>query len=93
MVILAIILYLFERKAVHATYHDGYDASAKGRVQLAEHIRKLPLGFLMSKDPGELGNTMMNDFAQIEEAVTHVLPQLIGGFITAVLGFVADVFY
>ena len=89
MVILAIILYLFERKAVHATYHDGYDASAKGRVQLAEHIRKLPLGFLMSKDPGELGNTMMNDFAQIEEAVTHVLPQLIGGFITAVLGFVA----
>ena len=83
MVILAIILYLFERKAVHATYHDGYDASAKGRVQLAEHIRKLPLGFLMSKDPGELGNTMMNDFAQIEEAVTHVLPQLIGGFITS----------
>lgn len=32
---------------------------------------------------------MMNDFAQIEEAVTHVLRQLIGGFITAVLGFVA----
>lgn len=88
MAILAIILYFFERKAVHATYHDGYDASAKGRVQLAEHIRKLPLGFLMSKDPGELGNTMMNDFAQIEEAVTHVLPQLIGGFITAILGFV-----
>ena len=55
MVILAIILYLFERKAVHATYHDGYDASAKGRVQLAEHIRKLPLGFLMSKDPRRIG--------------------------------------
>ena len=88
MAVLAIILYFFERKAVHATYHDGYDASAKGRVQLAEHIRKLPLGFLMCKDPGELGNTMMNDFAQIEEAVTHVLPQLIGGFITAILGFV-----
>ena len=88
MALLAVILYFFERKAVHASYHDGYDASAKGRVQLAEHIRKLPLGFLMSKDPGELGNTMMNDFAQIEEAVTHVLPQLIGGFITAVLGFV-----
>ena len=88
MAVLAIILYFFERKAVHATYHDGYDASAKGRVQLAEHIRKLPLGFLMSKDSGELGNTMMNDFAQIEEAVTHVLPQLIGGFITAILGFV-----
>lgn len=88
MAVLAVVLYLFERKAVHAVYHDGYDASAQGRVRLAEHIRKLPLGFLMSKDPGELGNTMMNDFTQIEEAVTHVLPQLIGGIITAVLGFV-----
>ena len=58
-----------------------YDASAKAASQLAEHIRKLPLGFLMSKDPGELGNTMMNDFAQIEEAVTHVLPQLIGALL------------
>lgn len=46
MVILAIILYIFERKAVHATYHDGYDASARGRVQLAEHIRKLLLASL-----------------------------------------------
>ena len=50
MAVFAIVLYFFERKAVHATYHDGYDASAKGRVQLAEHIRTLPLGFLMSKD-------------------------------------------
>jgi len=88
MAVLAVILYFFERKAVHATYHDGYDASAKGRVRLAEHIRKLPLGFLMSKDSGELGNTMMNDFGLIEEAVTHTLPQLIGGFITAILGFI-----
>lgn len=87
MTVIAVILYFFERKAAHATYHDGYDASATGRVKLAEHIRKLPLGFLMSKDPGELGNTMMNDFNLIEEAVTHTLPQLIGGLITAVLGF------
>ena len=87
MVVLAVLLYVFERKANHATYHDGYDASAAGRVQLAEHIRRLPLGVLMSKDPGELGNTMMNDFNLIEEAVTHTLPQLIGGFITVLLGF------
>lgn len=40
----------------------------------------------MSKDPGELGNTMMNDFSLIEDALTHTLPQLIGGAITAVMG-------
>lgn len=88
MVLLAVILYIVERKAVNSTYHDGYDVNSKGRINLAEHIRKLPIGFLMSKDSGELGNTMMNDFSQIEGAFTHVLPQLIGGLITAVLGFV-----
>ena len=61
----SVVVYLLERKATHATFHDGYATSADGRIRLAEHIRKLPLGFLMSKDSGELGNTMMNDFSQI----------------------------
>lgn len=81
-----VVLYLLELAASHATYCGGYAAGASGRVELAEHIRKLPLGFLMSRDPGELGNTMMNDFSLIEDAMTHTLPQLISGAITAVLG-------
>ena len=81
----SVVVYLLERKATHATFHDGYATSADGRIRLAEHIRKLPLGFLMSKDSGELGNTMMNDFSQIEEGVTHILPQLISGIIVAFL--------
>lgn len=85
ILLVSVLVYILERKANHATYHDGYEASAGGRIRLAEHIRKLPLGFLMSKDPGELGNTMMNDFSQIEESVTHILPQLISGAIIAVL--------
>ena len=81
----SVVVYILERKATHATFHDGYATSADGRIRLAEHIRKLPLGFLMSKDSGELGNTMMNDFSQIEEGVTHILPQLISGIIVAFL--------
>lgn len=86
MGIAAVVLYFLELAANHATYYGGYAAGAQGRVDLAEHIRKLPLGYLMSKDPGELGNTMMNDFSLIEDALTHTLPHLIGGAITAVLG-------
>jgi len=90
--LISIIVYFIERRVAHATYHDGYDISASGRVNLAEHIRKLPLGFLMSKDPGELGNTMMNDFTQIEESVTHVLPQIISGTIVGVMAVVSMAF-
>ncbi|SHE39411.1 ABC transporter transmembrane domain-containing protein [Lactonifactor longoviformis] len=54
-------------------------------VMLAEHIRRLPLGFLMSKNSGEIGNTMMNDFSRTESAMTHILPQIISGAIMAVI--------
>lgn len=80
-----IITWLLENTACRLTYRDGFFASADGRVKLAEHIRKLPLGFLMSRDTGELGNTMMNDFSRTETAMTHILPQVISGGLAAVI--------
>lgn len=80
-----VVTWIFENIACKLTYRDGFMASADGRVKLAEHIRKLPLGFLMSKNSGEIGNTMMNDFSRTESAMTHILPQIISGAIMAVI--------
>lgn len=80
-----VVTWLFENIACKLTYRDGFMASADGRIKLAEHIRKLPLGFLMSKNSGEIGNTMMNDFSRTESAMTHILPQIISGVIMAVI--------
>lgn len=88
MLVFIVLVFLGEKRACHVTYRDGYGASADGRSRLAEHIRKLPLGFLMSRDPGELGNTMMNDFSQIEDATTHALPQIVGGGVMAVFSLI-----
>lgn len=80
-----VVTWIFENIACKLTYRDGFMASADGRVKLAEHIRKLPLGFLMSKNSGEIGNTMMNDFSRTESAMTHILPQIISGAMMAVI--------
>lgn len=85
MLICFAITWIFENIACKLTYRDGFMASADGRIKLAEHIRKLPLGFLMSKHSGEIGNTMMNDFSRTESAMTHILPQIISGAIMAVI--------
>ena len=85
MIVCFIVTFIFENIACKATYRDGYMASADSRVRLAEHIRKLPMGFLMSKDIGEIGNTMMNDISQTETAMTHVLPQIVSGAVVAVI--------
>lgn len=80
-----VVTWIFENIACKLTYRDGFMASADGRIKLAEHIRKLPLGFLMSRNSGEIGNTMMNDFSRTESAMTHILPQIISGAIMAVI--------
>lgn len=80
-----VVTWMIENIACRLTYRDGFMASADGRIKLAEHIRKLPLGFLMSKTSGEIGNTMMNDFSRTESAMTHILPQIISGAIMAVI--------
>ncbi|MDO5344645.1 MAG: ABC transporter ATP-binding protein [Lachnospiraceae bacterium] len=84
MLICFVITYLLEDIACKITYRDGYMTSADGRVKLAEHIRELPLGVLMGKSSGEIGNTMMNDFSKTESAMTHILPQIVSGVIVAV---------
>lgn len=85
MVLFTIVTYFLENIACRVTYHDGFFASAEGRIRLAEHIRKLPLGTLTGKTSGEISNTMMNDFSRTETALTHILPQIISGFLVAVI--------
>ncbi|MCG7409846.1 ABC transporter ATP-binding protein/permease [Paenibacillus sp. ACRRX] len=92
MAVCFILLFVCERISYRSIYRGAYEASAEGRTNLAEHIRKLPIGFLMRKDPGELGHTMMNDFTQIENAATNTLPQLVSGIIIPILGFVGLLF-
>lgn len=76
-----------EVMSYRSVYRSAYRSSAEGRTQLAEHMRRLPLGFLMRKNSGELGQMMMNDFAQTENAATHILPQLVSGAVVPLLAF------
>jgi ATP-binding cassette subfamily B protein len=85
MALFFFLFFLCEKGACRASYYKGYEISAEGRIKLAEHIRKLPLGFLTGKEGGGLGNAMMTDFSHIEEAITHVLPQLLSGALTAII--------
>lgn len=81
-VILAIslvLLYLVTRKSYFAAFKDSYEICANGRLKIAEHLRKLPMGFYTSRDPGDLGAYIVNDYANIETLLSHHLPQLIGG--------------
>ncbi len=86
------VIFLGERAAYRACFRSAYAVSASGRIALAEHLRRLPLGFLHRRDAGDLANMIMGDFALIEHALSHFLPQLFGALVLPLLGLIGLAF-
>lgn len=78
-----------ERAAYRANFRGAYAMSAEGRLSLAEHLRKLSLGFLARHDPGDLSSMLITDFTMAETGISHHLPQLMGALVMPVLAFLS----
>lgn len=87
-----LLMFISEIPTYKSTYLEAYSVAAEGRAEVAEHIRKLPLGYISKKDPGYLGNMIMSDFGLIEHAIAHLVPQLIGAFALPLVAFVGLLF-
>ncbi len=72
------LLFAVSRKAYFAAYNDSYEICADGRLEIAEHLRKLSMGFYNTRDPGDIGAYLVTDYANIEQLLSHQLPQLLG---------------
>ena len=73
-----ILLFLISRKSYFSVYYGSYDICAEGRLAIGEHLRKLSMGFFNSRDPGDIGSYLINDYANIEFLLSHLLPQIFG---------------
>ncbi|MCS7462321.1 ABC transporter ATP-binding protein/permease [Paenibacillus doosanensis] len=87
MVLALLLLYGAEIPAYRSQFREAYGAAAEGRTNLAEHLRRLPLGYLNKRDPGDLANMMMGDFTMVEHGISHLVPQMIGALVLPVLAF------
>lgn len=92
LIIAMAIMFIAEIPAYRHSYRDAYMTAAEGRAELAEHLRKLPIGYLTAQDPGMLSNMMMADFTMIEHGMSHVVPSLIGALVTPVIAFISLAF-
>lgn len=87
MAVYMLVMALAERAAYRANFRGAYEMSASGRLSLAEHLRKLSLGFLSKRDPGDLSSMLVTDFMMAETGISHHLPQLMGAIVMPVLAF------
>lgn len=69
-----------------ATYGLVYGEVKATRLSLAEHLRKLPLGYFGKRDLADLTETIMGDVNRLEHVWSHCLGYLYGSyFSTAVI--------
>lgn len=88
-----VISFLVAIPAYKNNYVSAYEQSASGRLNLAEHIRRLPLGFLERSNPARLSHSLMKDFSNLEMANSHLLPQMFGALVVSFVVFIALICY
>lgn len=87
-----VVLYAAYASLYNKTYRAAYSMAATGRLRLAEHIRRLPLGFFGRRDPGDLSNMLLSDYAQVEHTISHNVPQLASAVMLPILALCSLVF-
>lgn len=60
----------------------------KSRLDMGEHLRKLPLGFFNQRDAGELSTVLLRDFTTIENLANNFAPQTAITLVRLILSFV-----
>lgn len=76
------VMFVFGWKQYHFVFNTTYAESEKRRIDLAEHLRKLPLSFFENRDLADLTSTIMNDCTDLEHVFSHAIPQLFGSMIS-----------
>jgi ATP-binding cassette subfamily B protein len=76
-----IVLFLVSKKAYMKVYDETYKLGAEGRLGIGDHLRKLSMGFFNTRDPGDIGSYLLNDYANVEFMVSHLFPQLVGAVV------------
>lgn len=92
-VIFVILSYVTHLQQYRATYGLVYGEVKATRINLAERLRKLPLGYFGKRDLADLTETIMGDVNRLEHVWSHCLGYLYGSYIsTAVIAAVLLVY-
>ena len=85
MLIALTLLFLVSKRAYTEVYYETYTLCAEGRLAIGDHLRKLPMGFFNSRDPGTIGSYLIDDYANVEFMLSHIVPQIAGAVAMPVL--------
>ncbi len=85
LVVALIGQYLLIVKSDLDTFGAGYDMMCDMRLAVADHLKKLPLGFFSRRRTGDLTTVVAENIQVAEELFTHLISAIAGGFANALV--------
>ena len=76
---------LIKAKSMMLQTEGGYDTCAKKRVEIAEHMRYLPMGYFNEKSLGQITSVTTNVMENLENVATRVIMLVCEGLLTTSL--------
>lgn len=73
---------LIKSKAIMLQTEGGYDTCAKKRVEIAEHMRYLPMGYFNANSLGQITSVTTNVMENLENIATRVVMLVCEGLLT-----------
>lgn len=80
-------------KSVMLQTEGGYDTCAKKRVEIAEHMRYLPMGYFNENSLGQITSVTTNVMESLENVATRVVMMVCEGILTTALIIVMLLFF
>ena len=76
---------LIKSKSMMLQTEAGYDTCARKRVEIAEHLRYLPMGYFNQNSLGQISSVATNTMQMLENVATRVIMQVSEGLLTTSL--------
>ena len=76
---------LIKAKSMMLQTEGGYDNCAKKRIEIAEHMRYLPMGYFNEKSLGQITSVTTNVMESLENVATRVIMMVCEGLLTTSL--------
>lgn len=76
------VVFLCARNDYRRTYVAAYRETEVTRMDLAEHLRRLPMSFFNQRDLSELTENLMGDVSSRESLMSSTIPQLVASCVS-----------
>jgi len=79
---------LFYGLSVWQAHKSAYEVLTDIRIDMIEHLKKLPLGFFQKRKTGDLTNIINHDVEEVETYLAHGLPEIMSATVIPAVIFI-----